>query len=380
MRRELLTLVVLALCGCGSGDDPAAIVPDGGAADQAEPGDGGAAVVALPAIDCPAAPAVTYDATGLPLLETDPGAPVALFLDYNGGVYQPSGANPRTFRGYSRDADFATFNAAERADIVASVAFVRRYFAMFDVNVTTIDAVRAATGKWGWILITEDVSGGLGVLGNRSIGTEPGAMSYAGASTVRSENYDKSRRLAHELGHNFLLQHSGVWDNGTFYKWEDWPQWDKVYGPIMGGGGYGQRVGWANGHHEGDPLTLQDDMEVIRQRIIKVGGRGDGWRKDDFAEATPAPLCKQGAARRRDGVLERPDDVDVFGLSWGGGDLRLTVEIPVGSSALVDIAVQQGAKRVAGPGTTALPAGSYLIRVQSKGGYAAIGEYGFKVE
>lgn len=59
MRRELLTLVVLALCGCGSADDPAAIVPDGGAADQAGPGDGGTAVAALPAIDCPAAPAVT---------------------------------------------------------------------------------------------------------------------------------------------------------------------------------------------------------------------------------------------------------------------------------------------------------------------------------
>jgi hypothetical protein len=110
-----------------------------------------------------------------------------------------------------------------------------------------------------------------------------------------------------------------VWDRGTFYKWEDWPSWDRVNGPIMGGGGLGMRNGWAMGHHEGDPNTIQDEIRIIRERIVAAGCRGDGWHADDFAAEAPARLCASATGPTRTGVIERFGDEDSFWLDWAGG-------------------------------------------------------------
>ena len=130
------------------------------------------------------------------------------------------------------------------------------------------------------------------------------------------------RSSLHELGHNFTLDHSGVWDNGSFYKWEDWPQWDGVYGPIMGGGGEGQRNGWSFGAHSEDMTTNQDTMEIIRQRVIEVGGSSSGWREDDFVN--PAPLCQGQGELYREAILGEPDDEDRFGI---GSSNSVVVEL-----------------------------------------------------
>lgn len=327
-------------------------------------------------IECPARPAPMLDATGLPLLESSPGAPVALFLDFNGGVYGSS-SGARSYGGYNRSgSSSATFDATEQADIVRSWEHVTRYYAMFDVNVTTSDEVRRASTAWGWILITEDASGGSGSI--NGIGRNENAKAYCGASSVRDS--DRSRRIAHELGHNFTLEHSGVWEGGTFYKWEDWPAWDHVYGPIMGGGGLGMRNGWARGHHEGDPVTEQDEIRVIRERIIAAGGRGDGWHADDFAVATPAQLCASPTGPTRSGVIERFGDEDAFWLDWRGGALTVATSIPEVSSARVEGDVLQGSNRVGGlDERLSLPRGVYVVKVRSRGDYTELGAYTVRV-
>ena len=251
-RRSASALAVLSglglgAFGCGGGDSGPR---DGGTRDSGGPpdlGDGLDAAFGFPdaeviaPVACAPAPEVQYAASGLPLIETHPGAPVVLYIAYGGGLYEGSSSDTQ-YGGYNRSGSIDTYDAAEQQDIELSMMHLGHYFAMFDVNVTSDAAVRDAAEAWGWILITEDGSGGSGVQSAAAIGTPANARSWSSGSTVRSENGDRSRRIAHELGHNFRLEHSGVWDSGMFYKWEDWPEWDRVYGPIMGGGGDAMRT------------------------------------------------------------------------------------------------------------------------------------------
>ncbi len=318
---------------------------------------------------------VTLAPSGLPLLQNNPSASVALFLDFDGGEWDGA-----YYSGYNSNGDPDTFDPGEQEEIIGSWKRVSLYYAMFDVNVTTDDSVRAASDAWGWILITEDESGGLASSSEDALGQNSEPQSYCGASSVRGS--DKSRRVAHELGHNFTLHHSGVWDDGEFYKWEDWPRWDGVYGPIMGGGGKGERNGWASGHHEKDPDEIQDEMEIIRERLMDVGESATGWHADDFAEATPASLCLgTNDELYRTATLEQPDDVDVFHFDWAGGDVTIDAGAIDVSAALVlvDLVDDKG-DLVGGLGENpALPAGRYRLRVTSQGDYGAIGTYEIRV-
>jgi hypothetical protein len=250
---------------------------------------------------------------------------------------------------------------------------------MFDVNVTTDQTAAEESNVWGWILISNDASGGRGNMGSTAISALDEAYSYVGSSTVTST--DKCRRVAHELGHNFQLEHSGVWDSSTFYKWEDWSEWDYVYGPIMGGGGYGDRNGWSYGYHSDDEVSVQDTMALISQRIISEDSSSEGWSEDDFDGLTPYPLCDD-TPLYRNAVLNHPDDVDLFAFEWAGGDLTVTGSIPGVSAAVLDIEVLDSSGAVVGgEGTTAgLAADTYTVSVKSEGGYAEIGAYGLTVE
>src|SRR5437762_8602807 len=66
--------------------------------------------------------------SGLPLLHSLPGAPAAIFLDFDGyGSNSP----------YDTDGDPAAFDDSERAEITEAWRHVASYFSMFDLDVTT---------------------------------------------------------------------------------------------------------------------------------------------------------------------------------------------------------------------------------------------------
>lgn len=335
------------------------------------------------ALHCDEPKPIKTTASGLPLLETNPGAPVALYLDFDGGSYGGT-----QYVGYNSSGSQTTFEAGEGDEIRRAVAFVDRYYAMFDINVTTDDDVRRASKAWGWIVISEDYSGGRGSTSRSSIGTPAEPKAICGADSVRDS--DRSRRIAHELGHNFGLFHSGVWERGVFHKWEDWHGWDRVYGPIMGGGGEGDRNGWSNGFYDGDnEADTQDDMEIIRARVEELGGRNSGWRVDDFPEGAPAALCQGSAGSLfRKGILGSPTDEDSFEFAWGGGSLTLEAIIPEVSAALLDVDILLDGTSVlrtstptkdATRATSVLATGNYQLRVKSRGGYGEIGAYEVRV-
>ncbi|MBK7156609.1 MAG: hypothetical protein IPH72_33400 [Sandaracinaceae bacterium] len=389
-RRSASALAVLSglglgAFGCGGGDSGPR---DGGTRDSGGPpdlGDGLDAAFGFPdaeviaPVACAPAPEVQYAASGLPLIETHPGAPVVLYIAYGGGLYEGSSSDTQ-YGGYNRSGSIDTYDAAEQQDIELSMMHLGHYFAMFDVNVTSDAAVRDAAEAWGWILITEDGSGGSGVQSAAAIGTPANARSWSSGSTVRSENGDRSRRIAHELGHNFRLEHSGVWEGGVFYKWEDWPEWDRVYGPIMGGGGEGMRNGWANGHHEGDPDTLQDELLLIAGHIADISSSADGFRPDDVPAGSVGVLCERNdGALTVQAILERQDDEDTFTFDWAGGNVTITVG-PVDVSAALPVShlVDEDGELHALVG--ALPAGRYALRVRAPAEYAAIGSYAVVIE
>ncbi len=342
--------------------------------------EGNRAEIILPRLSklkrCDTPAPVLYASSGLPLLQSNPGAPVSLYLDFDGGTYHSSSSGNTYFTGYNRNGSKDNFDAQEQADIFASWQHVSHYFAMFDVNVTTMDSVRENSKAWGWILISEDISGGRGSTSSSAIGQNPYARSRAGSSTVRIENTDKSRRLAHELGHNLTLQHSGVWDGNDFYKWEDWKNWDYSYGPVMGGGGEGDRNGWSLGNHSKSKSDLQDTMTIIRERLMDAGGSVDGWRKDDFNNDQVYALCddNNGGAIQK-GILENPTDIDQFGFTWGGGYVQIIAQAVDVSAALLDVEILKNGVLVAYSGDVYLGAGNYTLSVKSQGGYGEIGSY-----
>src|SRR5262249_49146775 len=145
------------------------------------------------------------------------------------------------------------------------------------------------------------------------------AKAVCSSTTMTSS--DRSRRIAHELGHNMNLFHDGLFeapskqdlttgtdtsggtctaDDGVcFFKFEDSAGWDGKYGSVMGGGGEGERNGWGlaayDPAHGGttEASNLQDEMAKVQKAARELGGStaNDGWAIDDHPDQSPSPLC-----------------------------------------------------------------------------------------
>jgi hypothetical protein len=333
--------------------------------------------------------------SGLPLLQSNPNAGLVLYVDYDGGNY--GGSEPLT--------GYYTGTASQRQNIVKSFNYLVQYFAMFDLSITT-DVSKIGAGSdalnWGWAVVTPDISGGSGKY--NGIGKPTYGMAKCGSATMT--NNDRSRRIAHELGHNMNLYHDGLFevpstqdlstgadtagdtctasDALCFFKFEDSKGWDGQYGSIMGGGGEGVRNGWGlalfDPEHGGtnSQSNLQDSMAKIRKVVRELGAStaNDGWALDDHPDAVAAPLCiDANDALYRVGVLGSPTDVDVFSLNWSGGTLNVTWSAPGVSAALVDLDIYKDGQKVGDSSVANASSGTYQIRVKSTGAYGAIGYY-----
>ena len=230
-------------------------------------------------------------ANGLPDLHSLPGAPTAVYLDFDG--------NGSTLGAYDVDGNPATFNAAEAATVTETHRQTAAYFAMFDVNVTTVKP----TVPYAWIVISNDITGG-----SSYVGVFPNSKPESWVSSSTAES--RVSGIAHELGHNFGLLHQSEYDllgnktseysNGT----------DSLHGSIMGVD-YRQDVHkWFIGHPSNSASALQDDVAVIAGVIKKYQpAGGDGFRADDFGGtiATASALTAASGLRSVSGIIERMD-------------------------------------------------------------------------
>src|SRR5205823_5181859 len=116
-------------------------VPDGGPLGPLQP----AALGAIP---------YTTNAAGLPQLHGLSGARAAIYLDFDG-----DGSNAA----YDTDGNSATFGTAEQAAVVECWRQLSAYYAMFDVDVTTVQPPTST--PTAWMLISNSISGGFSAVG-----------------------------------------------------------------------------------------------------------------------------------------------------------------------------------------------------------------------
>ena len=312
-------------------------------------------------------------ANGIPDLNSLPGAPTAIYLDFDGeGTNDP----------YDVDGDPTTFNATEAATITEAWRQVSVYFAMFDVNVTTVKP----TVPFAWHVSSPSISGGysyVGVFPNTS------PQSFNNADNAKS----RVSGIVHELGHNFGLSHQSDYDLLGNKTKEYSSGFDTLHGPLMGVD-YAQSIHkWFIGHPSGSASSLQDDIAVIAGKIkARQPAGGDGFRADDhggtIAAARPLVTATDGS-RSISGIIERMADIDVFSFSTAGAGVSVVSVVPTkpsGLDAKLEVYDASGVLVAASDGGTnnqqiVLPvgAGTWYAFVSSHGDYGDVGMYDLTV-
>jgi len=311
-------------------------------------------------------------ANGLPNLHSLPGAPTAIYLDFDG--------DGSTFGAYDVDGNPATFNSAEAASITETHRQTAAYFAMFDVNVTTVKP----TVPYAWIVISNDKIGG-----SSYVGVFPNSKPESWVSSSTAES--RVSGVAHEIGHNFGLLHQSDYDLSGNLTSEYSNGTDDLHGALMGVDYRRDVHKWTLGHPSNSASALQDDIAVIASVIKKYQpAGGDGFRTDDFGGtiATAAPLVAAAGLRSVAGVIERMADVDTFSFTVSSGSAVISVvpTKPSGLDAKVEVFDATGTLVAAGDGDTndqqivlSVGSGTWYVSVSSHGNYGDLGMYDLSV-
>ena len=329
-------------------------------------------------------PQTTYTtlANGMPVLNSLPNAPAAIYIDFDGGVYHGS----FTVEPYDVDGAATTFNVTEQETIAEAWRHLSVYFAMFNVNVTTVQPSKPVA----WLLVGNNFSGGQSYV-NVFPNSRPESRNQAADARTRLSG------LAHEFGHNFGNQHTANYNNLGVKTSEYHGAFDPLHGPIMGIDYSGIIHKWTTWHSRTGANVLQDDMAVIAADLDNFGG--DGYRADDVGGsiATAMALTTIGTTQAKVGIIERLTDVDVFSFASVGGTYSILVgrDNPSGVDVKVSILDATGAVLSQEDGdpravpytmvndshmTLALPAGTFYVKVESHGNYGDQGQYIVRVD
>ncbi|MFM1904558.1 MAG: hypothetical protein RLZZ440_2458, partial [Planctomycetota bacterium] len=310
-------------------------------------------------------------AAGLPELQSLPGAPTSIYLDFDG--HADLGA-------YDTDGDPTSFSTVEAAVIAEAHRQTSVFFSMFDVNVTTVKP----TGPTAWIIISNDVTGGksaVGVFPN----SQPKSWINSGSAETRVTG------IVHEIGHNFGLLHQSDYDVDGNLTSEYSNGLDALHGALMGVDYRRDVQKWFIGHPSNSPSRLQDDVAVIASVIKKYQpAGGDGFRADDFGGtiAAATPLVATGGSRSIAGIVERMADVDMFSFTATGAGAVISVvpTKPSGLDAKLEVFDASGALIAASDGDANeqqlfVPPGSgtWYVSVSSHGDYGDLGSYDLSV-
>lgn len=319
-------------------------------------------------------------ANGMPILNSLPAAPTTIYIDFDGDT---SGSNPRgdpTVSPYSEDADGTTFNVTEQRSIFECWREVSSYFAVFNINVTTVQP--AASMPTAWLAVGNNISGGYSYV---RVFPNSVPLSWNESSDART----RVSGVTHELGHNFGLWHQSTYDQWGVKTDEYANATDALHGPIMGIDYSGVVHKFFIGHDSTavGVTTLQDDIAIIAAEIAENSPPGsDGFRADDFgntiAAATALPTF--GDAQWTSAIIERMGDVDAFSFTSAGGVYALSAapDAPSGVDLKLDVYALDGTLLATSDNannvqelTMTLGSGTYFALVSSHGNYGDVGRY-----
>lgn len=281
-------------------------------------------------------------------LHSRPGAPLVIYLDFDGHVTSGTAWN----NNFNGGADFATppytidgdpaFSSTELDRIQYIWQRVAEDFAPFDVDVTTEDPGadnlrRSGTGdtRWGVRVCIGGSSsdwygasaGGVAYLGSFTSSLDTPCYVFTAQLGTGNEKYT-AEAASHEAGHTFNLRHDGT---STVGYYEGHGTGTTGWAPIMGVGYYKNLVQWSKGEYSGANNT-QDDVAGIAGYV--------GYRPDDHGN-TPATASHfpAGTTLSGQGIIGTATDVDVFAFTTGSGAVSLTVT-PDSRSANLDVVAE----------------------------------------
>ena len=201
-------------------------------------------------------------------LQSRPGAPKVLYIDYMAGSVSGTAWNAGTgapavinYENYSYDGDNTTFSLIDLQSMYAGWAETAEDYAPFDVNVTTDLAVYNAASHINKSKIVSTSTNWRG----------SGGVAYVGIFGLRNDDYynigwtfnsgfsSMGMTNAHESGHQMGLSHDGTTSLSYYSGHGNW-------GPIMGAPFGKDFVHWNNGSYT-NANQFQDDVTIIQGRL-----------------------------------------------------------------------------------------------------------------
>eukprot|EP00035_Acanthoeca_spectabilis_P013909 m.262303 g.262303 ORF g.262303 m.262303 type:complete len:805 (+) comp16004_c0_seq1:2908-5322(+) len=267
----------------------------------------------------------SYDANGLPIHHSRPGATNTLYLAFQGGVISGtawgSGATYTTFPYRKNSITDLTRDATDQARISEIFLRVAEDYAPFDVDVTTQMPVGWPSNlndnrRIGTLIFTQSNGlngpnphsgyGGIAyvnVWGQSNFGT-----TYSPAWVQDYGPASASEAASHEAGHNLGLSHDSCSSCTSGYQADFQSTGGIWFGPIMGVS-YGADVSQFSKGDYFEATQTQNDMTIIDGKLGRLA--------DDH---TTTPIAVSGTDDVTvTGIIERALDTDTFTFAAGAG-------------------------------------------------------------